>query len=178
MDFMNRVCKPYLDKFVIVFIDDILIYSKSKEEHEEHLKLILELLKDEQLCRFDAKREGDSLRLSTTENIREKLHNTRLGIRISRVHIEDLETLPLRHKVYCIHRSQKLTTHSRPERVDMRQRRWLETLNDYDCEIWYHPGKANVVADALSRKEREKPLRVRALGITIISPLPSKILKA
>ncbi|GKF58108.1 putative reverse transcriptase domain-containing protein [Tanacetum coccineum] len=45
MDFMNRVCKPYLDKFVIVFIDDILIYSKNKKEHEEHLKLILELLK-------------------------------------------------------------------------------------------------------------------------------------
>ncbi|GJX26829.1 putative reverse transcriptase domain-containing protein [Tanacetum coccineum] len=49
MDLMNRVCKPYLDKFVIVFIDDILIYSKSKEEHAEHLKLILELLKKEEL---------------------------------------------------------------------------------------------------------------------------------
>nr|GEU44601.1 putative reverse transcriptase domain-containing protein [Tanacetum cinerariifolium] len=49
MDLMNRVCKPYLDKFVIVFIDDILIYSKNKKEHEEHLKLILELLKKEEL---------------------------------------------------------------------------------------------------------------------------------
>ncbi|GKA04055.1 putative reverse transcriptase domain-containing protein [Tanacetum coccineum] len=49
MDLMNRVCKPYLDKFVIVFIDDILIYSKNKKEHAEHLKLILELLKKEQL---------------------------------------------------------------------------------------------------------------------------------
>ncbi|GJX64070.1 reverse transcriptase domain-containing protein [Tanacetum coccineum] len=49
MDLMNRVCKPYLDKFVIVFIDDILIYSRNKEEHEEHLKLILELLKKEEL---------------------------------------------------------------------------------------------------------------------------------
>ncbi|GJX58582.1 putative reverse transcriptase domain-containing protein [Tanacetum coccineum] len=50
MDLMNRVCKPYLDKFVIVFIDDILIYSKKrKQEHEEHLKLILELLKKEEL---------------------------------------------------------------------------------------------------------------------------------
>nr|GEU40719.1 putative reverse transcriptase domain, ribonuclease H-like domain, aspartic peptidase domain protein [Tanacetum cinerariifolium] len=49
MDLMNWVCKPYLDKFVIVFIDDILIYSKSKQEHEEHLKLILELLRKEQL---------------------------------------------------------------------------------------------------------------------------------
>ncbi|GKA12013.1 putative reverse transcriptase domain-containing protein [Tanacetum coccineum] len=49
MDLMNWVCKPYLDKFVIVFIDDILIYSKNKQEHAEHLKLILELLKKEQL---------------------------------------------------------------------------------------------------------------------------------
>nr|GEY83895.1 putative reverse transcriptase domain-containing protein [Tanacetum cinerariifolium] len=49
IDLMNRVCKPYLDKFVIIFIDDILIYSKNKEEHEEHLKLILELLKKEEL---------------------------------------------------------------------------------------------------------------------------------
>nr|GEY48967.1 putative reverse transcriptase domain-containing protein [Tanacetum cinerariifolium] len=49
MDLMNRLCKPYLDKFVIVFIDDILIYSKNKEENEEHLKLILEFLKKEEL---------------------------------------------------------------------------------------------------------------------------------
>ncbi|GJY81028.1 putative reverse transcriptase domain-containing protein [Tanacetum coccineum] len=49
MDLINRVCKPYLEKFMIVFIDDILIYSKSKQEHEEHLKFILELLTKEEL---------------------------------------------------------------------------------------------------------------------------------
>ncbi|GKC08598.1 putative reverse transcriptase domain-containing protein, partial [Tanacetum coccineum] len=49
MEFMNRVCKPYLNKFVIVFIDDILVYSKDEEEHEKHLKIIFELLKKERL---------------------------------------------------------------------------------------------------------------------------------
>ena len=49
MDLMNRVFKPYLDRFVIVFIDDILIYSKSQAEHEEHLKIVLQLLRENQL---------------------------------------------------------------------------------------------------------------------------------
>ncbi|GJX80734.1 BTB/POZ domain-containing protein-like protein isoform X1 [Tanacetum coccineum] len=62
--------------------------------------------------------------------------------------------------------------------LNMRQRRWLELISDYDCKILYHPGKANVVADALSRKERIKPLRVRALVMTIGLDLPKKILEA
>ncbi|GJW82242.1 putative reverse transcriptase domain-containing protein [Tanacetum coccineum] len=60
----------------------------------------------------------------------------------------------------------------------MRQRRWLELLSDYDCEIRYHPGKANDVANALSRKEQSKPLRVRALVMTIGLNLPKQILNA
>ncbi|GJS72518.1 putative reverse transcriptase domain-containing protein [Tanacetum coccineum] len=62
--------------------------------------------------------------------------------------------------------------------LNVRQRRWLELLSDYDCEICYHPRKAKVVADALSRKERNKPLRVRALVMTIGLNLPKQILEA
>nr|GEW34539.1 putative reverse transcriptase domain-containing protein [Tanacetum cinerariifolium] len=64
------------------------------------------------------------------------------------------------------------------KKSNMRQRRWLELLGDYDCEIRYHPGKANVVAGTLSGKEQIKPLRVRALVMTISLDLPKKILEA
>nr|GEV74993.1 putative reverse transcriptase domain-containing protein [Tanacetum cinerariifolium] len=62
--------------------------------------------------------------------------------------------------------------------LNMRQRHWLELLSDYDCEIRYHPRKVNVMADALSRKERSKPLRVQALVMTIGLNLPKQILSA
>nr|GEX94212.1 putative reverse transcriptase domain-containing protein [Tanacetum cinerariifolium] len=94
IDLMNRVFKTYLDK--LVFIDDILIYSKNKKEHEEHFKLILEFLKKEE---FYAKFS--------------KYHK-------SLQHIIDQKEMAIR------------------------QRHWLELLSDYDCEIRYHPGKANV----------------------------------
>ncbi|GJU15088.1 putative reverse transcriptase domain-containing protein [Tanacetum coccineum] len=83
----------------------------------------------------------------------------------------------------------KSLQHFLSEVLNMRQRRgdlsqsssslrWLELLSDYDCELRYHPGKANVVADALSRKSRPKPLRVRALVMTIGLNLPARILNA
>ncbi|GJV56724.1 putative reverse transcriptase domain-containing protein [Tanacetum coccineum] len=62
--------------------------------------------------------------------------------------------------------------------LNMRQRRWIELFSDYDCEIRYHPGKANVVADALSRKERVKPKRVRAMNMILRSSIKDKILAA
>nr|GEY31384.1 putative reverse transcriptase domain-containing protein [Tanacetum cinerariifolium] len=62
--------------------------------------------------------------------------------------------------------------------LNIRQRRWIELLSNYECEIKYHSGKENVVADALSRKERLKPRRVRAMSITIHFGLKTKILEA
>nr|GEW30590.1 putative reverse transcriptase domain-containing protein [Tanacetum cinerariifolium] len=126
MDLMNRVCRPYLDKFVIVFIGDILIYSKSKEEHEVHLKLILELLKKKKLF--------------------EKFSKCKFWLQ--------------------------------EKELNMRQRQWIELFSDYDYEIHYHPGKANVVADALSRKERVKPRRARAMTMTIHTSIKARILEA
>ncbi|GJT42828.1 putative reverse transcriptase domain-containing protein [Tanacetum coccineum] len=64
------------------------------------------------------------------------------------------------------------------KKLNMRQRRWIELFSDYECEISYHPGKANVVVDALSRKERVKPKRVRAMAMTIQSGVKRMILVA
>ncbi|KAJ9536718.1 hypothetical protein OSB04_un000103 [Centaurea solstitialis] len=304
MDLMNRVCRPYLDKFVIVFIDDILIYSRSKEDHEHHLRLILELLKAEQLyakfskCEFWIRevhflghvvnKEGihvDPAKVEavkkweapkTPTEIRQFLglagYYRRFIANFSKI-AQPLTTLTqkdkkfiwgekqeeafqlLKHKlcnapilalpegtnnfvVYCdashqglgcvlmqnekviAYASRQLKVHEKnytthdlelgavvfalkiwrhylygtkctiytnhkslqhildQKMLNMRQRRWVELLSDYDCEIKYHPGKANVVADALSRKERVKPLRTRAMGMIVQTSLKSQILEA
>ncbi|GJU41650.1 putative reverse transcriptase domain-containing protein [Tanacetum coccineum] len=140
MDLMNRVCKQFLDNFVIVFIDDILIYSRNKVEHEGHLKQIMELLKKEELE----------------------------GIYVDPTKIESIRDWASPKTPIDIHQKE----------LNMRQRRWLELLSDYDCEIRYHPGKANVVEDALSQKKRIKPLQVRALVMTVGLNLLVEILKA
>ncbi|GJT26380.1 putative reverse transcriptase domain-containing protein [Tanacetum coccineum] len=304
MDLMNRVCKPYLDKFVIVFIDDILIYSKNKQEHEEHLKLILELLKKVELyakfpkCEFwipkvqflghvidskgihvdpakiesikdwaspkspteirqflglagyyrrfiegfskiakpmtkltqkkvqfvwgdkqeaafqllkqklcsapilalpegsedfiaycDASKKGLGAVLMQREKviayasrqlkIHEKnytTHDLELGAVVFALKIWRHYLYGTKCTVFTDHKSLQHILNQKE--LNMRQRRWLELLSDYDCEIRYHPGKANVVADALSRKERDQPLRVRALVMTIGLDLPKQILNA
>ncbi|GJZ03550.1 putative reverse transcriptase domain-containing protein [Tanacetum coccineum] len=275
-----RVCKSYLDKFVIVFIDGILIYSKDKTKHEEHLKAILELLKKEKLyakflkCEFwiskvqflghvidsrgihmdPAKRESikDWASPKTSTEIRqflglagyyrrgEKEENAfqltkqklcsapilalpewsedfmvyydvlhkglgvvlmqrekviayasrQLKIQEKNFTTHDLELGSVvfdlkiwRHYLYgtkcTVFTDHKSLQHILDQNeLNMRQRRWLELLSDYDCDICYHPGKANVVADALNRKERIEPLRVRALVMTIGLDLPKQILKA
>ncbi|GJY20149.1 putative reverse transcriptase domain-containing protein [Tanacetum coccineum] len=273
MDLMNRVCKPYLDKFVIVFINDILIYSRNKKKHEEHLKEIMKLLKKEELyakfskCEFwipkvqflghvidsqgihvdPAKIEsikdwaspktptkirqflglagyyrrfiegfskiaksmtkltqkgvkfdwGDkeeaAFQLKKEEVVQEKVIacvSRQLKIHEKNYTTHDLELGSVvfalkiwRHYLYetkcTVFTDNKSLQHILDQKeLNMRQRRWLELLSDYNCEIRYHPGKANVLADALSRKEQNKPLRVRTLVMTIGLNLPKQILEA
>ncbi|GKD12523.1 putative reverse transcriptase domain-containing protein [Tanacetum coccineum] len=155
---MNQVCKPYLDKFVIVFIDDILIYSKSKQEHEEHLKLILELLKKEELyAKFSNCLAGYYKRfIEGTENFIVYCDDSHKGLSAVLMQREKIIAYASRQlKVY----EKNYTTHDLElgavvfAELNMRQRCWLELLSDCDFEIRYHLGKANVVADALSQKD-------------------------
>nr|GEV42014.1 putative reverse transcriptase domain-containing protein [Tanacetum cinerariifolium] len=201
MDLMNRLCKPYLDKFMIVFIDEILIYSKNKEEHEEHLKLILWLLKKEELyakfskCEFWISKEVKEE--AAFQLIKQKLCSAPIlalpkGSKNFIVYCDasykELGAVVFalkmwRHYLYgtrcTVFNDRKSLQHILDQKeLNMRQQRWLELLNDFDCDIRYHPGKANVVADALSRKEWSRPLRVRALVMTMGLNLPKEILEA
>ncbi|GKE14771.1 putative nucleotidyltransferase, ribonuclease H, partial [Tanacetum coccineum] len=220
MDLMNRVCKSYLDKFVIVFIDDILIYFKSKEEHEELLTIILGLLKKEKLfAKFSVTRfiEGFSLIAKPLTKLTQKNKKYEWGedeeeafqilkqklcsapilalpegsedfviyydasikgygavlmqrekviayaSRQLKKHEENYMTHDLelgavvfalrlcRHYLYgtkCVvytdHKSLQYILDQKE--LNMRQRRWIELLSDYDCEIHYHPSKAQAEA--------------------------------
>ncbi|KAL0535932.1 hypothetical protein IC582_024862 [Cucumis melo] len=278
MDLMNRVFREFLDTFVIVFIDDILIYSKTEAEHEEHLRMVLQTLRDNKLyakfskCEFWLKqvsflghvvsRAGVSVdpakieavtgwtRPSTVSEVRSFLglagYYRRFVENFSRIATpltqltrkeapfvwskacedsfqnlkQKLVTAPVltvpdgsgsfviysdasKKGLGCVlmqqgkvvaYASRQLKSHEQnypthdlelaavvfalkiwrhylygekiqiftdhkslkyfftQKELNMRQRRWLELVKDYDCEILYHPGKANVVADALSRK--------------------------
>ncbi|GKA87681.1 putative reverse transcriptase domain-containing protein [Tanacetum coccineum] len=149
MDLMNHVCKPYLDKFMIVFIDDILIYSRNNEEHADHLRIILELLKKEKLY---AKFSKCDFWISIVQFLKHVIDSQ--GIHVDPAKIEAVKNWAG-------------TAGSMVGSLSYYTNRW-----NYDCEIRYHPGKANVVADALSQKERIKPLQARALSCYRISIIP------
>nr|GEX87946.1 hypothetical protein [Tanacetum cinerariifolium] len=182
MDLMNRVCKPYLDKFVIVFIEDILIYLKTKEDHEIHLKLVLELLKMERLktrIYYDTSNQGlDCVLMQRGKVISYAIRKLKIHEKNYTTHDLELGAVVFalktwRHYLYrtksVIYMDHRSLQHIFDwKELNMCQRRWVELFNDYECEIRYHPGKANVVVDALSRKERVKPRRAehqRSLGL-------------
>nr|GEY43808.1 putative reverse transcriptase domain-containing protein [Tanacetum cinerariifolium] len=104
----------------------------------------------------------------------------RSGYHQLRVREEDIPKTAFRTRtksvIYTDHKS--LQHIFDQKELNICQRRWIELFSDYDCEIRYHPGKANVVADALSRKERAKPRRVRAMSMTIHSIIKAKTLEA
>nr|GEZ11616.1 putative reverse transcriptase domain-containing protein [Tanacetum cinerariifolium]GEZ11618.1 putative reverse transcriptase domain-containing protein [Tanacetum cinerariifolium]GEZ11619.1 putative reverse transcriptase domain-containing protein [Tanacetum cinerariifolium] len=251
MDLMNRVCKPYLDKFTIVFINDILVYSKDEEQNKKHLKIILELFKKERLY---AKFSKCDFGLDSVQFLGHVIDPS--GVHVDPTKVEAIKswaapTMPMEKNkkyewgkkeeafqtlkqklcsvpilalpegsedfvVYCdallkgygalsmqrekvrayasrqlkVH-EENFTTHDlelgavvfalklwRHYLYGTKCVRWIELLSDYDCEIRYHPGKANVVTDALIRKERDKPLCVRALMMTIHNDLPKQIHEA
>ncbi|XP_071900995.1 uncharacterized protein [Coffea arabica] len=255
-DLMHRIFKPYLDRFVVVFIDDILVYSKTREEHEQHLKEVLQTLREHQLyakfskCEFWLEKvsflghviskEGIAVDPAKVEAVTEwkrpdnpteirsflglagyyrrfikdfsKLASpltdlTKKGGRFlwsdkcetsfqelkRRLTMAPILALPngpdgftvytdaskeglgcvlMQHQNVIAYASRKLKTHEQNypihdlelaavKELNMRQCRWMEFLEDYDYTIHYHPGKANVVADALSRKAQISGLMVK-----------------
>ncbi|GKA66716.1 putative reverse transcriptase domain-containing protein [Tanacetum coccineum] len=223
MDLMNRVCRSYLDKFVIVFIDDILIYSKTQEEHFlRHVingnGIYMDPSKVKAVKNWKAPRTPTEVRsfLGLARYYRRFIEN------FSKI-AKPLTILTQKSKTFYWGEEQELTfqtlkdklcnvpvlalpdgpedfmlkifkkndtTHDleldhkslqhifSQKELNMRQRRWIELFSDYDYEIRYHPGKANVVANALSRKERVKPKRVRAMKMILQSSIKDRILAA
>ncbi|KAJ9555926.1 hypothetical protein OSB04_010540 [Centaurea solstitialis] len=276
MDLMNRVCRPFLDKSVIVFIDDILVYSKDEAEHERHLREFLGHVASRDGIKVDpAKIEAmmswksptnpseirsflglagyyrrfiqdfskiaSSLTMLTKKNakflwtdkqeeafqtLKKKLcqapilslpdgtedfvvysDTSKMGLgcvlmqrgkvisyasRQLKDHekkypVHDLELAAVvfalklwRHYLYgtkcTLFTDHKSLKHIFDQKeLNMRQRRWLELLKDYDCDLLYHPGKANVVADALSRKNHGDGISVTLNRISVVSSLLERI---
>ena len=100
----------------------------------------------------DAEWQSHSLCFATVKGLREKLPDAWPGVSCCSICLEDMATLPVRWGYTNFHRSQEpeILIHSKGTRL--RQRRWLELVKDYNLEIMYHPSKANVIADTLSRK--------------------------
>nr|GEV22221.1 putative reverse transcriptase domain, ribonuclease H-like domain, aspartic peptidase domain protein [Tanacetum cinerariifolium] len=176
MDLMYRVCRPYLDKFVIVFIDDILIYSKTQEEHVEYLRLVLELLKKEKLyakfskCEFWLK-EVQFLRHvinGLAGYYRRFTENFSKIAKSLTILTQKCKTFDWDLMVYCDASGLGLGCLLMPR----------ELFSDYDYEIRYCPGKANVVADSLSRKKRVKPKRVKGMNMNLQSSIKDRIVAA
>ncbi|KAA3470880.1 DNA/RNA polymerases superfamily protein [Gossypium australe] len=165
MDLMNRIFRPYLDKFVVVFLDDILIYSRDENEHAEHLK------KDfwgtssrEEVGFLGHIVSGDGIRVNPKGKViayasrqlksHEKnypTHDLELAAIVFALNIWRHHLYGERCRIFIDHKSLKYLMTQKE--LNLRQpRRRLELIKDYELVINYQSGKANVVTDALSRK--------------------------
>ncbi|GJV01518.1 putative reverse transcriptase domain-containing protein [Tanacetum coccineum] len=180
MDLMNRVCKPYLDEFFIVgvYVDPAKIEAiKSWTASMTQMKVrqflglagyyrrfieVFSLISKplSKLTKKDKKYEWGKEEEEAFQTLKQKLCSAPILV------------LPEGTEDFVVYCDASL------KELNLRQRRWIELLSDYDCEIWYHPGKANVVADALSRKESNKPLHVRDFIMTVHNELPKRIREA
>nr|GEY33909.1 putative reverse transcriptase domain-containing protein [Tanacetum cinerariifolium] len=178
------------NRYPLPRIDDLFdqLQGASEEEHEAHLKTILDFLNKEKLyvkfskCEFWLKevqflghvvnREGVHVDTSKVESVK--------NCKTPESPMEICSFLGLAgyYRRFIENFSKIAKPLTQLTQKNKAYRRWIELLSDYECEIKYHPGKANVVADSLSRKERLKPRRVRAMSMTIQSGLKAKILEA
>nr|GEX54758.1 putative reverse transcriptase domain-containing protein [Tanacetum cinerariifolium] len=220
MDLMNRVCKSFLDKFVIVFIDDILIYFKNKEEHEEHLRIIMELLQKEKLY---AKFSKCKFWLDFVKFLGHVINSQGVHVEPAKVEAIKSWTAPkspteVRQFLWLVGYYRwfiegfsliaqpltKLTQKNKTYEWGKEEEEAFQLLKDKLCSapilalpegsedfviycdaslkgygaVLMQREKANVVADALSRKDKEKPLRVRFLVLTDHKDLMQQILEA
>ncbi|KAA3487180.1 DNA/RNA polymerases superfamily protein [Gossypium australe] len=175
MDLMNQIFRPYLDKFVVVFIDDILIYSRDESEHAEHLRIVLQTLRDKQLYAKFSKfinwkppRNVSKVRsfLGSTDYRRFVKGLSMIATLMTRLLQKDVKFEWFEKCQQSFDQLKALLTEGTSvgstriglkyimtqKDLNLKQRRWLELLKDYELVIDYHSGKANVVADALSRK--------------------------
>ncbi|KAA3473357.1 DNA/RNA polymerases superfamily protein [Gossypium australe] len=179
MDLMNRIFRPYLDNFVVIFIDDILIYSRDESEHAEHLRtmfferlkallmeapVLVQLESGKEFVGYsDAllnglgcvlMQEGKVVAYASRQlKLHEKnypTHDLELAAIVFTLKIWRNYLYGEKCRIFTDHKSLKYLINQKD--LNLRQRRWLELLKDYELVIEYHPGKVNVVADALSRK--------------------------
>ncbi|GJS24390.1 putative reverse transcriptase domain-containing protein [Tanacetum coccineum] len=160
---------PNMKADIATYVSKCLTCARVKAEHQRPSGLGAVLMQNEKVIAYASRQLKIHEKNYTT-------HDLELGAVVFALKIWRHYLYGTKCTVFTDHKSLQHILDQKE--LNMRQRRWLELLSDYDCEIRYHPGKANVVADALSRKERIKPLRVRALVMTIGLDLPKQILNA